>query len=139
MADVIPTDFASEDMLQVNVVTRETYNNRELEGSLSNTTMYFIKEPYTNEPECLSLALGGAKQTDIININDMLKLKSVNSSELKEFQFEAEVLNTPVFKIPEKLYIYEDPQQDVAKAFVYSPVCGNSFIPLYGAPIWEEL
>lgn len=130
----------TENVLQVKVVTRATYDNRETEGTNDDYTMYFIKEPSDNYAEYVSLALGSSKQSDIININSMLGLKADNAAEIQEYQFDYNTLNSEQFKIPEKVYIYEDPNLGVAKAFVYSPVCeGGTFIPLYGAPIWEEL
>lgn len=130
----------TENVLQVKVVTRATYNNREVEGTNDDYTMYLIKEPSNDYAEYLSLALGSSRQTDIININSMLGLKSANAAEIQEYQFDHNTLNSEQFKIPEKVYIYEDPNLGVARAFVYSPVCeGGTLIPLYGALIWEEL
>lgn len=138
MSDNINEGKAS--VLQVNVCTRDTYNNRETDGTNDDYTMHIVAEPSDNYPECLSLYLGSAKQTDIINLNNMLGIKADNLADIKDYSFDPNNLNSEAFKIPEKVYIYEDPSISVAKAYVYSKVCdGGALIPLYGAPVWEEL
>ena len=71
-----------------------------------------------------------------MNINDLLDLD--NPEKVLNHALQAADLNSSEFKIPNKLFIYEDINTGIAQSFVYSTRLG-SFVPCQGALTWEHI
>ena len=118
------------------VVNRSTYNERKNLNTLSETTIYFVREDYADPASCMSLYIGKARQTDLINIRNIL-----DSQQVERF------LNhdlTPgdipsLFRCQDKIYFFENTLTREAELYMWGPEIG-AFIPAASNTLyWETL
>ena len=126
----------NENNLQVIIINRDTYDVRYANNQINNNTLYFVREPTPYYDKCMSIYLGKLKISELININDLLELDNIetiiNGVELQDF------LNSSQYKIPNKLYIYENTELGLAQTFVYSTKL-SKFIPCQSGVDWIDL
>lgn len=120
----------------LNVITRETYENRKSAGTLDDV-VYFVLEPTSGAGDILSLYVGLRHQTDLINLN---KSEEYYANGTYAYDFSTQFTDIPINKIAveDKLYLWEDHNLGVAKIFIHSAIDGTT-MPLYGNPVWETL
>jgi len=110
------------------VVTRATYNNRKSAGTLLDDVLYLVIEPSSYPDKFLSLYLGKARVTDLIDLDGIIPI-SENETDFNN-------VNVPVtLPIKDKIYTLTDTINDVVRA--YSCRDDGTTIPLYGTPVWE--
>lgn len=112
---------------KIKIVTIATYDNPSYVKE--SDTVYFVIEGATASQKYLSLYVGTDKQTDILNIQDLVSAGIV---------VDPEELPPGIIKIKDKLYYIEDTDLNVFRAYIKSNN-SNELIPLYGTPIWETL
>jgi len=115
---------------KIKLVTRSTYDNPQY--TKESDIVYFVLEPVANGKRYLSLYLGTDKQTDIINIADLLGNANNILPGLTE-----DVIPTNLITAINKLYYWEDTNLGVYKGYIKNS--NNNILPLYGTPVWEAI
>lgn len=118
---------------KIKVVSRSTYDNPSYVKE--SDVVYFVMEPVANGQQYLSLYVGTARQTDIIDIGDLLENANppINPQDIiTEDDIPPSLINTI-----NKLYYWEDTTLGVYKGFIKNK--SNEILPLYGTPVWESI
>ena len=118
---------------KIKVVSRSTYDNPSY--TKESDVVYFVIEPVANGQQYLSLYVGTARQTDIIDIGDLLENANppINPQDIiTEDDIPPSLINTI-----NKLYYWEDTTLGVYKGFIKNK--SNEILPLYGTPVWESI
>lgn len=118
---------------KIKVVSRSTYDNPSY--TKESDVVYFVMEPVANGQQYLSLYVGTARQTDIIDIEDLLENANppINPQDIiTEDDIPPSLINTI-----NKLYYWEDTTLGVYKGFIKNK--RNEILPLYGTPVWESI
>ena len=114
----------------IKIVTRSTYDNDDY--IKYSDIVYFVLEPVSNGKRYLSLYLGTDKQTDIIDIADLLGNANNTLPNMSEDNIPTNLINTI-----NKLYYWEDTNLGVYKGYIKNS--DNNILPLYGTPVWEAI
>ena len=122
-----------EDSSKIKIITRATYDNPSY--TKESDVVYFVMEPVTNGQIYLSLYVGTAKQTDIIDIGDLLA--NANPPINPEDIITENDIPPSLITAINKLYYWEDTTLGVYKGFIKNK--NNEILPLYGTPIWESI
>lgn len=118
---------------KIKVVSRSTYDNPSYVKE--SDVVYFVMEPVANGQQYLSLYVGTARQTDIIDIGDLLENANppINPQDIiTEDDIPPSLINTI-----NKLYYWEDTTLGVYKGFIKNK--SDEILPLYGTPVWESI
>ena len=128
--------MASNSVAKICILQRGTYNARKLNGTLNETTVYFVKENTNDAATCMSLYIGAARETDLINVRDLLDSQGVE--QFLNHELTAGDIPT-TFKCRDKLYYFENTITNQAELYMWGPEVG-AFIPAGSNTIfWETL
>lgn len=128
--------MASNSVAKICILQRGTYNARKLNGTLNETTVYFVKENTNDAATCMSLYIGAARETDLINVRDLLDSQGVE--QFLNHELTAGDIPT-TFKCRDKLYYLENTITNQVELYMWGPEVG-AFIPAGSNTIlWETL
>jgi hypothetical protein len=116
---------------KIKIVSRSTYDNSSYVKE--SDVVYFVIEPVANGQQYLSLYVGTDKQTDIIDIGDLLE--NANPPITPGVIITENDIPPSLITTINKLYYWEDTTLGVYKGFIKNK--SNEILPLYGTPVWK--